>query len=146
MGQAQPQTYANHARLVPAFHFFVLPILAIHFLYSAYLAIVGPSIENILWALVALALVAVALCARLFALWAQDRVIRLEMRLKLAEVLPDDLKSRISDLTTEQLVALRFASDAELADLVRQALAGSLSDQKAIKQAIKDWQADYQRV
>lgn len=146
MAQAQPQTYANHGRSVPAFHFVALPILAVNFLWSAYRAATGLSFETALAALVALALIIVALCARLFALWAQDRVIRLEMRLKLAELLPDDLKARIPDLTTSQLVALRFASDAELPALVRQSLAGSLADQKAIKQAVKDWQADYQRV
>ena len=146
MAQAQPQTYANHGRSVAAFHFVALPILAVNFLWSAYRAVTGLSFETALAALVALALIIVALCARLFALWAQDRVIRFEMRLKLAELLPDDLKARISDLTTSQLVALRFASDAELPALVRQTLAGSLADQKAIKQAVKDWQADYQRV
>ena len=73
-------------------------------------------------------------------------MIRLEMRLKLIEVLPDDLKSRIYDLSTGQLVALRFASDAELPGLVRRVLDGSLTEQKAIKQAIVNWKADYQRV
>ena len=146
MAQAKPQTYANHARLVPAFHLVALPILAVNFLWSAYRAVTGLSFGTVLAALVALALIIVALCARLFALWAQDRVIRLEMRLKLAELLPGDLKGRISDLTTPQLVALRFASDAELPELVRQTLAGSLADQKAIKQAVRNWQADYQRV
>ncbi len=146
MAQAQPQTYANHARLVPAFHFVALPILAVNFLWSAYRAVTGLSFATVLAALVALALIIVALCARLFALWAQDRVSRLEMRLKLADLLPDDLKARIPDLTTSQLVALRFASDGELPELVRQTLAGSLTDQKTIKQAVKDWQPDYQRV
>ena len=108
MAQAQPQTYANHARLVPAFHFVAFPILAVNFLWSAYRVATGFSWETALAALVALALIIVALCARLFALWAQDRVIRLEMRLKMAELLPDDLKARIPDLTTSQLVALRF--------------------------------------
>jgi hypothetical protein len=75
----------------------------------------------------------------------QDRVIRLEMRLRLAAVLPDDLRARIPTLATRHLVALRFASDAELPGLVRQVLAGSLTDQKAIKKAIVDWQADHLR-
>ena len=73
-------------------------------------------------------------------------MIRLEMRLKLIEVLPDDLKSRVDDLSTGQLVALRFASDAELPGLVRRVLDGSLPEQQAIKQAIVNWKADYQRV
>lgn len=104
------------------------------------------STETIIGALTALALIIIGLFSRIHALWAQDRVIRLEMRLKLIEVLPDDLKSRVGDLSTAHLVALRFASDAELPGLVHRVLDGSLTEQKAIKQAIVNWQADYQRV
>ena len=104
------------------------------------------STETIIGALTAVALIIIGLFSRIHALWAQDRVIRLEMRLKLIEVLPDDLKSRVGDLSTAHLVALRFASDAELPGLVRRVLDGSLTEQKAIKQAIVNWQADYQRV
>jgi hypothetical protein len=86
-----------------------------------------------------------ALASRAMAVRVQDRVIRLEMRLRLAAVLPGDLRAEIPKLATRQLVALRFASDAELPGLVRQVLAGSLRDQKAIKQAIVDWQADHLR-
>ena len=146
MAQAQPQNYANHVRMIPAFHFVAFPILATNLVWSVYRAVTGLSFENVLGAFVALTLVIVMLCARLFALWAQDRVIRLEMRLKLTEILPDDLKFRIGELSTSHLVALRFASDAELPDLVRKVLGGSLTDGKAIKKAITSWQADYQRV
>jgi uncharacterized membrane protein YciS (DUF1049 family) len=146
MAQSQPQNFGNHARLVPAFHFVAFPILAVNLLYSLYRAATGFSWDTLLAALVALALIIIMLCARLFALWAQDRVIRLEMRLKMSALLPDDLKSRIGELSTESLVALRFAGDAELPGLVRQVLDGSLKAQKEIKQAITDWQADHQRV
>ena len=146
MSEAQPQNYGNHARFVAPFHYVAMPILLINFGWSIYRAATAMSAETIIWALTALALIIIGLFSRIHALWAQDRVIRLEMRLKLIEVLPDDLKSRIYDLSTGQLVALRFASDAELPGLVRRVLDGSLTEQKAIKQAIVNWQADYQRV
>jgi len=146
MSQAQPQNYGNHARMVAPFHYVALPLLLINFGWSIYRAITAMSTETIIGALTALALIIIGLFSRIHALWAQDRVIRLEMRLKLIEVLPDDLKSRIDDLSTAHLVALRFASDAELPGLVRRVLDGSLTEQKAIKQAIVNWQADYQRV
>ena len=146
MSEAQPQNYGNHARFVAPFHYVAMPILLINFGWSIYRAATAMSAETIIWALTALALIIVGLFSRIHALWAQDRVIRLEMRLKLIEVLPDDLKSRIYDLSTGQLVALRFASDAELPGLVRRVLDGSLTEQKAIKQAIVNWKADYQRV
>ena len=75
----------------------------------------------------------------------QDRVVRLEMRLRLQQCLPADLRSRIDDLTVRQLVALRFASDAELADLVREVLAGKLATTKEIKLRVKNWQGDFLR-
>lgn len=146
MSEAQPQNYGNHARFVAPFHYVAMPILLINFGWSIYRAATAMSAETIIWALTALALIIIGLFSRIHALWAQDRVIRLEMRLKLIEVLPDDLKSRIDDLSTGQLVALRFASDAELPGLVRRVLDGSLTEQKAIKQAIVNWKADYQRV
>ena len=146
MSEAQPQNYGNHARFVAPFHYVAMPILLINFGWSIYRAATAMSAETIIWAFTALALIIIGLFSRIHALWAQDRVIRLEMRLKLIEVLPDDLKSRIYDLSTGQLVALRFASDAELPGLVRRVLDGSLNEQKAIKQAIVNWKADYQRV
>ena len=146
MSQAQPQNYGNHSRMVAPFHYVALPLLLINFGWSIYRAITAMSTETIIGALTALALIIIGLFSRIHALWAQDRVIRLEMRLKLIDILPDDLKSRINDLSTAHLVALRFASDAELPGLVRRVLDGSLTKQKAIKQAIVNWQADYQRV
>ena len=75
----------------------------------------------------------------------QDRVIRLEMRLRLAAVLPNDLRAHVMTLTPRQLIALRFASDEELPDLVRRVIAGTLADQRAIKKAIVHWQGDHLR-
>jgi hypothetical protein len=147
MANEKPQSFKNHTRLVPPFHFFVLPVLFINLGGSIYrLVKFGISYGTVMGLLVALALILLALFARVFALTAQDRVIRLEMRLRLAELLPADLRPRIPEFTVAQLVSLRFASDAELPALARKVLDEKLNDRKAIKQLIKDWQGDYLRV
>jgi hypothetical protein len=139
------QTYRNHVRFFPLFHFFVAPVLLLNFLNGVRHLYLNPSLSTG-WALiVAAALVGLALAARLMALTVQDRVIRLEMRLRMQRALPTDLCSNIDALTRSQLVALRFASDAELADLVRDVLAGKLPTQKAIKTRINNWVPDYLR-
>ena len=93
-----------------------------------------------------MALIIVALFARLFALGAQDRVIRLEMRLRMRELLPDDLRGRINDFTPTQMVGLRFAGDAELPALARKVLDENIRAATPIKKAITNWQADLYRV
>ena len=139
------QTLKNHTRLVPPFHLFVLPVLGVN-AYSAIMAAVrAPSYPTILGAFVGVALVLLSLYARTFAVTVQDRVIRLEMRLRLRELLPPDLVARIPEFTVRQLVALRFASDAELGALARRVLDDKLQDQKAIKKLVKDWQGDFLR-
>lgn len=140
------QNYKNHARWLPPFHFFVLPVFLANVVYSVRLAWGDPSFGTGFGVLVALALFMTALLARTQALKAQDRVIRLEMRMRLHKGLPADLHGQINDLTSEQLIGLRFAGDGELADLVRQTLDGTLATQKSIKEAVKDWQADHHRV
>jgi hypothetical protein len=79
------------------------------------------------------------------ALTVQDRVIRMEMRMRLQQALPPELRARINDLTPRQLVALRFASDAEMGVLVREVLEGRLKTPKEIKLRVKEWQADWLR-
>jgi hypothetical protein len=139
------QTYKNHARLLPPFHFFVLPVLLLNFLNQVRYLWIAPS-RSTGWAVVvALALLTFALYARVMALTVQDRVIRLEMRQRLLDVLPADLRPRIHELAPRQLIALRFASDAELAGLVREVLEGRLTNPKDIKMRVKDWQADWLR-
>jgi Family of unknown function (DUF6526) len=139
------QDYKNHTRLFPLFHFFVAPILLINVLVEVRHVYYDASRHN-LWTLVlAIGLVALALSARLMALTVQDRVIRMEMRQRLGGCLPAELHSRASELTPRQLVALRFASDAELPDLVREVLAGKLATTKDIKLRVKNWQADWLR-
>lgn len=140
-----PQTYKNHTRLLPPFHFFVLPVLLLNLLDHLRLLWGAPTLGGVWTTIVALALLTLAVLSRVQANTVQDRVIRLEMRLRLRELLPADLQARIHDLTPSQLVALRFACDAELPELVRQVLAGKLSTQKEIKTRVRDWQGDYLR-
>jgi hypothetical protein len=139
------QTYANHAKFFPLFHYFVTPVLLINVLVAAWQLIRMPSLGTAWGVVVAAGLVATALAARLMALAVQDRVIRLEMQLRMRQILPADLQSRIADLTPKQLVGLRFASDAELPDLIRQVLSGSLKSTTEIKKAVKNWQGDHLR-
>src|ERR1700674_3030086 len=109
---SQPtQNYKNHVRWFPLFHFLVMPVLLLNFLNGARHVWLAPSRSTGFALLVAAALVMLALSARLMALTVQDRVIRLEMRLRLHELLPPDLRGRINELTRDHLVALRFASD-----------------------------------
>ena len=146
MAEQTPQTLQNHTRMVPLYHYLAMPILLINLLLSLYAVVTGFSIHTALNVLVAIALLLLAYFARVFALGAQDRVIRLEERLRMQQLLPEDLKPRITEFTTQQLVALRFASDAELPQLAQRVLDEDIGERKAIKQLISTWRADYQRV
>ena len=140
------QSYKNHAQIFPLFHYFVGPIMLINVIVEArHLYYGGVTLHNTWTFILAIGLVALALSARLMALTVQDRVIRLEMRLRLAQCLPADLRTRINDLSRQQLVGLRFASDAELAELVREVLDGRLTTPKEIKLRVKNWQPDWLR-
>ena len=147
MANQKPQNLQNHVRLVPPFHMFVLPVFFLNLVWSIYHLIkVGVSFESVLGVLMAFAFLTLALFARVFALTVQDRVIRREMRMRLAEVLPAELRPRIPEFTVAQLVSLRFAGDAELPALARKVLDDKMNDRKPIKQMVKDWQGDYLRV
>jgi cell division protein FtsL len=145
MAERVPQTFANHARLVPGYHFVAFFLVFVNLVYTVVQLVRAPATTTVAAVLAAVALVLVWLYARVFALSVQDRVIRLEMQLRLQRVLPEDLRARVGEITRGQFVALRFASDAELPQLVRQVLEGKLTDKKQIKLAVKDWQADYLR-
>lgn len=146
MAEKKPQSLANHSRLVPMYHGVLFVILAVNFLWSGWLLFKDPGFATVMNVFMAFAFGILFLYCRVFPLAAQDRLIRLEERLRLAEILPEDLKGRIGDLTEDQLIGLRFASDGEVADLVRQVLDGKLVSRKEIKQAIKTWRPDYFRV
>jgi len=145
MAQEKIQNFENHARFVPGFHAFVFPVLAINLIWSLVQLRNGIGFASLLSVLLAAALVVLFFYARIFALTVQDRVIRLEMRLRLARLLPADLQGRIAEFTVDQLVSLRFAGDEELPALARQVLDERLSDRKAIKRRIKNWQGDFLR-
>jgi len=140
------QNFSNHARFFPPFHFFVLPMMLINFGWSIYRwKLSGFSLDGFVSVVVALALAVGFVCARLMALSVQDRVIRLEERLRYERLLPADLKPRIADFTVSQFVSLRFAGDAEFPALARKVLDEKLNDRKTIKQLIKSWKPDYLR-
>jgi hypothetical protein len=140
------QSYANHVKWVPLFHWFVLPMLLINFFWSIYRwKASGFSWDGLIGLLAALALFVLAFFARTFSMKVQDRVIRLEERLRCERLLPDDLKARIGEITPGQFVALRFASDGELPGLINDVLTDKVSDQKTIKKMVKQWRADHAR-
>ena len=139
------QNFANHARMVPAFHYFVGPVLMINLVWSIVHAVRHFSANAAFGAVVAAALLVLSFYARLFALTVQDRVIRLEMRLRLQELLAADLRPRIPEFTPSQLIALRFAGDAELPALARKVLDEKIADRKAIKKMVQQWQPDMLR-
>ena len=139
------QSFAHHARWVPPFHFVVLPILLVNLVWSLWQVFKAPAWPTLLAVFVAFALLVMAIYARTFALAVQDRVIRLEMRLRLERLLSADLHARIPGFSVEQLVGLRFASDDELPALAREVLEKNITQRKEIKRRIRNWQADNQR-
>ena len=142
----QPQNYKNHAKMVPGFHY-VGSLLLLALLISAISGVVrSPSVATAMTLILVLTLVLIGFYARSFALGVQDRVIRLEERLRMERVLPEDLQERIPEFSTDQLIGLRFAPNEELEDLARRVLSGELTDRKQIKMAVKNWRADHERV
>jgi hypothetical protein len=145
MASTTPQSYANHAKIDPLFHFFLVPLGFAAIILSVILLFRHPRMSSILWVILSLGLLTVATKARIYSLKVQDRVIRLEERLRLAMLLPEAARARIGELTESQLVGLRFASDAELPGLAMRALNEGLTN-KQIKSSIQSWRPDYLRV
>jgi Family of unknown function (DUF6526) len=140
------QNFANHTRWVAAYHGFVFPVLGLNFVWSIIRWVkMGFMADGFVQILVAVALFLLAAYARLFALTVQNRVIRLEERLRYERILPEDLKARAGEFSTGQMIALRFASDAELPGLARKVLDEKLRTGKQIKQLIQNWRPDYLR-
>jgi hypothetical protein len=147
-----PQSFSNHTRLDPWFHFFLLPVFGLGVLFAlinfvahfAHRSTWG-NVHACLLIVLALALLVAVVKIRTYPLKVQDRVIRLEERLRLQQLLAEPLRSRIPDLTEDQLIALRFATDGEVAKLAERALNEKLT-RKQIKQAIKNWRPDNWRV
>ena len=142
----QAQELSTHRRWVPAWHFFTVPVLVGNVVVVVVRFVRDPTISSGWGFLVALALLIGIVLSRNMPLRAQDRIIRLEERIRLQRVLPADLRGRIDDLTTDQLIGLRFAPDAEVPELARRALSGDLKTRSDIKSAIKNWRADHMRM
>jgi hypothetical protein len=140
------QSFESHAKWVPAFHFFVLPVLLINLGFQIYWCVkAGLTMGGVISVLFAAAVPIGFVMARVMAMKVQDRVIRLEERARFERVFPADMRPRIGEFTIDQLVALRFASNAELPELARKVLEEKLNDRKAIKQMIKTWRPDFAR-
>ena len=139
------QSYANHGRFDPPFHFFLAPLGIAAVIMSIIICVRRPSLRSALFIVLSVGFLLIAGKARSYALKVQDRVIRLEERLRLAMLLPDSLRPRIMELTEGQLIGLRFACDAELPGLTQRALNENLT-KKQIKMAVQNWRADEFRV
>jgi hypothetical protein len=145
MAEKVPQSLANHARFDPPFHFFVLPVFAITVIVAIVYAFKYPGFHSAWLVVFAIAATTAVLRIRIYTLKVQDRVIRLEERLRLAILVDKPLRAHIVELTESQLIGLRFASDAELPALTARALSEKLS-RAEIKKAITQWRPDYWRV
>ena len=132
--------------MVPGFHYLASPLLMASLVYFAWRAVTAPSPDTVMAALFALGVLVAAFYGRLFPLGVQDLLIRLEERLRLERLLPGESRARIPELSTDQLIGLRFASDEEVPELTARVLAGELTTREAIKAAIRNWRADHQRI
>ena len=145
MPEPNAQTLKNHTRMDPPFHFFILPVLLLTFIAIVVILVRMPRPMHVWFALLSVALFLLAFKARSYALKVQDRVIRLEERLRLMALLSEPTRSRIHELTESQLVALRFASDDEIPALVERSLNEHLT-LKQIKESIQNWRPDHFRI
>jgi len=142
---AETQNYANHVRRTPMYYNLAGGVLFLNILWSGYRLIGNMSVDSVLYFFVSIALLVAAFAARTQTLTVQNRVIRLEERLRYQALLPAEVAARAVNLPLNQIVALRFASDSELPALVQQVLAGQVSDPKDIKQKVTSWQGDFLR-
>jgi hypothetical protein len=142
----QPLSYKTHRAYDPLYHFFVVPVLGINVLLAVYFLYRRPVLLNV-WALIfAIALVVLAWRVRYFPLRIQDRLIRLEETLRLQRLLPEELRGRIDDISTRELIALRFCADEELPEHVRAIYAGDYRGGENVKSHIKTWRPDPHRI
>ena len=146
MADNSSQTYTSHTRFDPPFHFFIIPVAVITVLLLIWnLYQVGMTFAGVWTVVVAIAALVAFFKIRLYALKDQDRIIRLEERLRLSTILPEPLRSRIGELSESQLIALRFACDGELPSLVEKTLSSKLPAAE-IKKTIVTWRPDYHRI
>ena len=143
---AVAQDYATHRKFVPLYHYVTALLLLFCLGWWIYRTATSFTMDHLVFTLMTVALVLVGFFARAFPAKNQDRIIRLEERLRMAELLPDDLKGDVYAYTTAQLIALRFASDEELPELARKVRDEGIDDREAIKKLVKSWRADHQRI
>ena len=140
---ADQQTYATHRQWVPLWHYIALPIATINvFVVGVRVFKDGINMRSVWGLLFAIAFFAVAYLSRQAAITVQNRLIRLEERLRMKEILPAALVGRVGELSVSQLIGLRFASDAELAGLVERCLGGELKNAEQVKKVITTWRPD----
>jgi hypothetical protein len=140
------QNFANHTRWHPAFHFFVLPVMLVNFVWSVVNFVKAPDKNSGWWIVVSFALALLTSFVRTNSLKVQDRLIRLEERLRYQQLLSPSLAQQTDALTVRQICALRFAGNDELEELVNAVVTGKLTESRDIKRAIKNWRADTFRV
>lgn len=141
----EPQSFEHHRRYVPGYHYVLLGIVGVNLLFQIYGAIKRPSLANTWDIAMAVAFILMAWYLRIFPNRVQDRVIRMEERMRLGRLLPEKLRPRLGEFTPAQLVALRFASDEELAALAERVLNEGIRENRAIKALIQKWRADHLR-
>jgi hypothetical protein len=146
MSAATPQNLSNHVRFVPGYHFVLSTLLLVVLGWQIMILARHPGVPAGVGVVLAVSLVLMFAYIRSFAVGLQDRIIRLEERLRMAALLPPDLQGRIPEYTPDQLVALRFASDRELPALARRVLDEQITTQAAIKKLVSEWRGDYLRV
>jgi hypothetical protein len=140
-----PQSLKNHAKIDPMFHFFLFFILVVNLVYSVVLLVHQRSFASAWFVVMSVAAFVALFKLRLYSLKVQDRVIRLEERLRLQSLTPLEWHAQIYRLSEDQLIGLRFAADDEVVELAKQALEHNLN-RKQIKERIRNWRADYWRV
>ncbi len=140
------QNYSNHVRWHPLYHFVLIPILLIHFIWCIVRLYKEPNFDHAEQLMLSIGLLLMMLLVRVNPLKAQDRLIRLEEHLRYQRVLPADLAAKAGALPSRFIVALRFASDDELPGLMQQALDGKFAKPTDLKKAIRNWRGDYLRV
>lgn len=145
MSDKTPQNLKNHASFDPWFHIFAALVLGINLCHALEEVVRHLSFSAVWSLLLAAALIVIWIRLRTYPLKVQDRVIRLEERLRLRDLLQEESKELLAQLTEDQLIGLRFASDEELPALARQSIAEKLN-RKQIKERIKNWRADYFRI
>ncbi len=143
---SEKQTYENHVRWLPLFHFAMAPIMLLNVIFAIVQIIRDFNIDRVAYLILAIGLVLLALLARTQALAAQDRVIRLEERLRYQNLLSPELAAKANEFSKDQFISLRFASDEELPDLAERTAKGEFEKGAEIKKAIKKWRGDYLRV